>query len=581
MARFRNDVADSFSNLEGGMSSGLSPSIINQNQVAYAVNATVRGGFIRNRPKFMQFILNFQGQSEAETYFSANSVTGWSYYSPPSGQNMLVCCSGGRFFAFVLDGFNATVTEVTGDTRNSTIASKTWFCQAAQYLVAQNGQDLPWIFDGSTGKRPADYNSTMPTGRQMAYINYRLFIVLPNGREIAPGDLAYASSTSVVQFTEINRPAVEGGQPLSIPIENGYITALIASAQMDTQMGQGNLLVATEGTVCSINPIVRRLEWANITLQNVALIGNGFLSQDCCLVNGDVWGRAVDGWRSFRMARSEFQSWGNTSQSFEIQRILEKDSQNLLNYASYAYFDNRVIGTISPVVGKNGVGCYHRGMAVIDFQNITSLAGNTPPSYDGLWTGIQPYGVFVGKFGGEQRCFAFCVQQDGTNTLWEITREYGNDNNETRIPSLMETRSMNGSKSVIMKELQDGELWVDEMRGQVDFDVKWKPDQYPCWFDWVNFTEYAKDNNCADPYDAMGCQTPQTFQSQYRPRLVLGMPPSQTEPVLNRNARFSYEAQFRIAWTGQCRIRTGMFYWNQKSENPYPNSNVTPNQGIV
>lgn len=572
MPRDAKNKTAGFTALSGGMQSGIDAAEINDNQVSYGVNSVTRKGFRWTRPLFRQQTLNWQGDSDASDWFNSHAITGWSYYTPANGEQMLVCCSGGRFFSFRPAGAQWNVFEITPSSeRFASTHAQVWFCQAAQYLVAQDGVHAPFIFDGAVSRYSDTANNEVPTGKQMAYVNYRLFVVLPDGRQVAPGDLAYASVKSVLQFTEILLSAADGGQPLSIPLENGAINALIPTAQLDTQTGQGVLLAATTNSICSFNPIVQRSQWPNITLQNIALVSNGFTSQNCAIVNGDVWGRAVDGWRSFRMARYEFQSWGNTPQSYEIQRILDQDSPNLLDHASFVYFDNRLIGTCSPVVYSPGI--YHRGVVALDFVNVASLAGKSPPCYDGLWTGIQPYGLVTGRFSGQERCFAFCFQSQTENALWEITTEYGDDNDSTKIPCLIETKAYDFQTPGIWKILQDLELWIDSVRGDVIFDIKYRPDQWPCWFDWITFKVEAKDKECNEsPLDPTQCQTPVSFEDQYRPRLWIGQPPNQTTPILETLARFGYQFQLRIQWTGNCRLRQGIIYADLKEETPILNT---------
>jgi hypothetical protein len=584
MASEQGFIVDGFASLAGGMNSGIAADLLPVNQVSYSVNTTYRGGFIRARPKYRQIKLDFQDETEAQDWFNKHPITGSSYYTAANGTKSLVCASGGRFFQIRINANIGTVSEITpASGRMSQFSPITYFCQAAQFLVAQDGVGIPFIFDGATG-RFASYadaaNPEVPTGKQMAYINDRLFVVSPNSLQILPGDLVSVTPTSVITFSEILMAAADGGQPLNIPV-NEPITCLIPTAQTNTLAGQGVLLACTRGTVCSINPIIQRNLWPTIQLQNVALIGNGFTSQGCVSVNADVWGRSIDGWRSYVMASQEFGQWGNTPQSYEIQRILEKDSTNLLDHADFVYFDNRLIGTVSPVAIGNGV--YHRGLAVIDFVNSSSLTSKANPDYDGLWTGINPYNLVTGEFDGEERCFAFCYESSTEKTLWEITKEYGDDNDTTRIPCLVETRAMTFKNATVAQNqyfgivsaskylrLETGELWVDQMRGQVDFDVKYRPDQSPCWFDWKCFTKASKEDACDEtPLDPMACVTPQTFEDQYRPRIALGQPPDKSEPILGKPSRFGYEFQFRIQWTGNCRLRVGRFYATQRDENPW------------
>lgn len=551
------------------MDSGRSPSLLATNQAAFLCNATNRDGFVRTRPRFKNFTLNFEGEEDAEDHFMSHAISGQTYYSPPNGTPLLMCCCGGRFYTLNIIGNQAIVSDVTvPNDSNNQYLKKTWFEQAAQYMVAQNGSDGAYIFDGTTGRRSDILNNEIPSGRQMAYINGRLAVVLPNAREISIGDLAYVTSTSVLEFTEILRPAIDGGQPLSVPIENGPITALVATAQMDTTAGQGVLLAASAKSISTFNPIIQRSQWPNITLQSIALIGNGFLNSDLAIVNGDVWGRSIDGWRSFIMARREFSTWGNRVQSQEVKRILNLESPQILANETFVYFDNRLLGCCTPMEVSGGI--YHKGIIALNFEGVSSITQTSTPAYDGLWTGLQPYGLVVGAIEGYERCFAFCRNRDGRNSLWEITKEYGHDDggeSGTPIAAFMESRSFTFGSPVRWKQLQSSELWIDQLDGSVSFDLRYRPDQLPCWFSWWTGTECATMSDC-ETLDEFGCLIPTTFRSQYRSRINIGSPEDDCNDIDDTNSRFGYEFQIRLAWTGNCRIRTFVLYADLKDVDP-------------
>jgi hypothetical protein len=234
---------------------------------------------------------------------------------------------------------------------------KTWYCQALQYLVAQNGLDSALIFDGVNSNYSNPTKNEVPTGRQMAYINSRLFVVDESGSQVIGGDLGNMTRRSVIEFTEINRAAADGGLPLQMPVQLGIIKGIISTAMQDTAAGQGSLLVSGNKAVSSLNPVTQRSQWPNIQLQAITLIGSGFCSDGLAVVNGDVWGRSQDGWRSYIMARREFGEWGNTPQSREIERILQYDDPKLLEFADCIYFDNRLLMTVNPQQMRNGCCC--------------------------------------------------------------------------------------------------------------------------------------------------------------------------------------------------------------------------------
>ena len=576
MARQPENIADGFSSQVGGMNSGVSPSLIDPSQFAYGINLTNRGGFVRSRPKFRRIALDFNGDGDAESWFSSKPISGqYVYQSISAGQSSVVCCAGGRFFAFPVKGNAASVFEFTPPgNRNDQYQPVTWFCQAANFLVAQNGLDIPVLFDGANGRRSSIIiDNEVPVGREMAYINNRLFVVLPDGREIAPGDLAFSTPTSVVTFTEILQPATQGGQPLSIPLELGSITSLAVTLQYGTSTGQGPLLAATSRAVTAINPVVQRNTWPSIQLQSVVLVGNGFTSNGTAIVNGDVWGRAVDGFRSFVQAQRTynpyFGGWGNTPQSREVQEIIQGDDPSLFGFASMIYFDNRLLATVMPKNLGNGAGCYHEGIVALNFDNISSISTKSNPSYEGLWTGIQPYGFCQGNFNGTQRCFAFCYFPDTqTNELWEITTEYGEDNDETPIESSVDSRSFTYQTQYNSKQLTMAEVFVDEIVGSVDFALSYRPNQYPCWVPWKNWTVCAAVPDCVDQGKINGVCTQPVFQAlQYRPRMEIGPPPNQCDPSLDTVLSRGYEFQARLAWTGQARVRAVNLFANPRAEN--------------
>lgn len=572
MARQPENIADGFDSLIGGMNSGIAATLLPENQYALAINTTTRGGYIRTRPKFRRIAVDFGSQTDGEAYYKTNAITGYEVYNGLNGAESVLCCSGGRFFAFTINGNSAIFSEFTpSDQRNSQYQPITWFQQSAEYMVCQNGLDKPVIYDGATGRRSDIANNQVPVGRQMAFINGRLALALTDGREIAFGDLAYETATSAITFTEILLPASEGGQALGLPLNVGQITGMIATAQMNTIAGQGTLLVATNTAITSINPIVQRNLWATLpNLQSIALIGNGFATDGLATVNGDVWGRSVDGYRSFVMAQRDFYTWGNTPQSREVQRLIDFDSRNLLTFSNAIYFDNRLLMTVSPQ-SIGGLGTYHNGIIALNFDNISGLTTKSTPAYDGLWTGVKPYGFCQGNFNGVQRCFMFCYFPDtGTNELWEVTTEYGDDNDIDRIECSLETRSFTFQTKAISKSLQMAEVYLDQVVGTVDMSLNYKPNQYPCWNPWKDWTVCAAKPSC-NPQGQVGdaCVQPIFQVPQYRSAMQIGPPPNSCDPVTKMMLSRGYEFQVKLNWTGQAQIRNLILWANKQPENNF------------
>lgn len=159
-------------------------------------------------------------------------------------------------------------------------------------------------------------------------------------------------------------------------------------------------------------------------------------------------------------------------------------------------------------------------------------------------------------------------KETGQNELWEITRQYGDDNDDTRISCFLESRSFNFQTPFNSKDLQSTEIFADEMSGQVDFVLQYKPDQYPCWLDYNDWSECAGVASCSPMGLIDGiCAQPVFTAPQFRPRMDSGRPPLSCDPAQNRvNAR-GYEYQLRIQWTGQAQVRNAIVFANVRDEN--------------
>jgi len=261
-------IADSTLILEGqqdfsgGMDSSLSPTLISANAVATAVNLTFRGGRPRTRPGFRQVSLFSGAFSGNEVFTKQNFQGSYFYQESRAGYNSsIIGIFGG--YAVKIDLSTRIVDQLTpiipadsiqtervyvistlGNTDWTSIGAgvspavgtqftatgngsgtgvakllspcfnaveKCYFVQAEQYLIIQNGQNTPLIFDGnslfysgvgstgSTGLKSQLH--TIGPGTIMAYGQGRLFVVSSDRLAITAGDLVYGGSTSQVSIS--------------------------------------------------------------------------------------------------------------------------------------------------------------------------------------------------------------------------------------------------------------------------------------------------------------------------------------------------------------------------------------------
>lgn len=563
-----NVLRDGLSLITKGVNSGMAPVTLGRDELAWAVNATFRNGFATSRPGIQRRLLSFLTLAE-RNHFQDNIFEGAIFFQRT---NQLVAMIGGRLFS--IDARTYQVLDVSTSDLNPTNRYRGWLCEAESYIIAQDGQSAPWIYDGATTRRSDTFGiygkREVPVGTAMCYGNGRLTVALPSGQQFVVGDLVSEDPATVIQFTE-NDIINEGGF-FSIPINSGPITAIRPIAQIDTSTGQGPIQILTTGAVFSLNAPTDRTQWKNATfpIQTTSLVQSGALSDRATVnVNGDIWSRAFDGIRSFIVARREFSyQWVNAPMSQELTRITSRDDVNQLSFGSAAVFDNRLLMTVQPYKVW-GHGVCHRALAVIDFAPIAYLSDKTPPAWEGIWTGLNVLQIVPANYQGIERCFVFALSSSNTIQLWELTKNAIADNNGTSdvpIEWSIETGAYTfprapGTESVPAQEqvsLDGGRVFVDEIQGTVSFSAFYHMDQDPCWRDWWNWSVCGQVTTCGTP-GSTACTTVPTLYQQYRKPFFLPTPLESKDLVTNRNLNWGRECQGRLVVTGKCRLKRWEF----------------------
>lgn len=457
---------------------------------------------------------------------------------------------------------------------NPSQIDQAWGTQAERWWVLRDGPSIPFIYDGSTSRRA---NSNLPPGngkeigpgRMLTYGMGRIWGALNDARSFRAGDLVNGpSGTPLFHFRdsvlkETENSFLNGGGDFVTPTNSGGITAMRFVATLDSSLGQGPLQVLTPTQTFSVNTPLDRTTWATLEnpIQTISLINYGGLSHyGSILVNGDLIYRAIDGIRSLVLARREFTAWGNTPISREMNRVTNLDDPKLLKYSSAVVFNNRLYMTASPQRTSHGV--IHRGFVMLDFDLISSMGDKLPPVYDGIGVGLNILQLVKGEFNGVERMFAFTLNVDQEIELYEFTRNDRFDHQEmqTDIPIswFFETAAFQFQTSSypqprVLKKLMSMEMEVDNLVGPVEFKAYYRPDNYPCWILWKEWSDCAEYKSCELGLDA--CMEVKNLKPQFRPRMVLGSPEEECDEITDRPLTLGYQFQVRLEIKGYCEIR--------------------------
>ena len=398
-------------------------------------------------------------------------------------------------------------------------------------------------------------------GRMGTYGMGRNWMALTDGFSFLASDIVGGTSgtqvynfrDAVLRVTENNYLA--GGGNFRVPGALGEIRAMRFSATLDVSLGQGPLQVFTTQAAFSCNAPTDRTTWSMVInpILTQSLLGAGALSQYGTVnFNSDILFRAIDGTRSLILARRDFDTWGNVPQSREVETILNQDNATLVQFESIANFDNRALLTVLPTNGPLGV--FHQGIIALNADPISTLRGKSPSIYDGLWTGMNVLQLVTGVFNGVARCYAFCYDSVLSRIrLFEIQKtDAANFDNDT-IPvtySFESAALFNNPKiknEFDLIELQDGEIYISDVRGVVNFEVWYRPNYSGCWTHWTTFGICGNNTDPSKPI-------------QYRTPLGLGSPSVQDfDPNTKQPTRIGLTFEVRFQITGSCKFRGAKF----------------------
>jgi len=580
-------LEDSLFTFEAGSNRGIAPLLLPKNQLAAAINTTVRGSFATHRATVRKINVSFSNVG-VQTAIESGLWQGADRYQPDNGSESLVAMISGRLFQFtpaiLTPDSTAWEIPIAGGP-NPADRTQAWLWQSEKWTIINDGLSIPIFFDGTTARRSNVGAGELPPGRMGAYGMGRNWFSLVDGKQFEGSDIVNSSSgtignnfrDAVLKVTQ--NTFLAGGGKFTVPGTMGEITAMKFVANLDASLGQGPLHVFTYSTIFSCNAPVDNLTWQDITnpILTETLISNGALAQNSTVIaNSDVIFRSLDGIRSEILGRRDFNTWGNVPQSNEVRPVLDQDSPDLLRYSSAVVFDNRYLITALPTPSDQGV--YHKKLIALNFDTISSLRGKAPSVYDDVWVGLNVLQLVTGQFNRVERCFAFCLNTI-TNTidLYEILKsgkaiydvdDFGNQRIiwEGESPVLFNYPDGDPRKHQL-KRLQDGEIYVDDLIGKVDFQVWYKPEESRCWIPWFKWQECAPEVSETNPY----------AKPQFRPRMGLGEPsPAPCDETTNRPFREGYNFQIKWIITGHCRFLGGRVRAITCPEPSYAPQNCTP-----
>ena len=483
--------ADGQSAVTGGVSSALAPDTIRADQLAWAVNCNLRDG----KPETPWGLVE-------RAVLPFGIIQGVKEFAFGGGR--LVMSINGRIYTMVPDFNEVDIQEVQLPGQRSADLKYSYMLDSAGSFLIQDGISSPVIFDGVSIRNPiAD---ELPLGKQMATDGQRVWLI--RGRTLIAGNIITGEYQSELLFTE--GQTFTGGGSFTLP---SAPTGLAFMPSSSATTGFGVLLAfGIDWTIAFKANLGDRSAW----LSTPGFKTNLFPKLGCrshysiVTSNSDIYWIDTQGEvRNLRQAASDYEFAGSTAISREISRLMDHQSENLLEGAHSIVFKNKMISTSSPFfVYQNFVA--YRNMFSLDFAPISTQGEKRLPTFDGERDGIFFTHLATLNRLGQERAYAISKDSDGTNRLWEIVPEektdiyltIKGDRKVSRIESDITYRAFKHTSNFVQKTFARVDFWLSRIQGQITGSIYYKRDQDPQWIkiDDFDFCAIYQDESQDDPH---------------------------------------------------------------------------------
>lgn len=193
------ELLDSLSTFEGGMNSGISPSLLEKSVLAFLKNGTVRGTYVTQRPPYQTLTIDYGGNATLQAMVEQGLWQGACFAKADDGTASQVAQISGRLFEFIINGNTLTCFDRTiPGNANPATNPQAWLWQAEKWIIINDGASDPIFFDLTTkvARRSVVENRTI----QNATINAN-FVIPAIGATVT---VTFAAATGLTNGQLVN-----------------------------------------------------------------------------------------------------------------------------------------------------------------------------------------------------------------------------------------------------------------------------------------------------------------------------------------------------------------------------------------
>lgn len=423
-----------------GIDAWSNPTYPTESKIVYSsINRTFRAGYNKTRPAYFHCNASFDSQEDMD-YVSKRAIHGvFGYNEYRKGLSpKLIVVVGSRVYAASVGGYRLGFKKIY----DGLTPARAFAVKAEQYIVIQNGINLPIYWDGAMPKAElcssvksvsADENfKEFPIGTFMVYAHGRIFVLV--GNTVYASNHIYSNglintSGGIMNFSESTYPFA--GDGFGTPGDLGSVTGLSILKQSEQVNGHGPVVVMCERGAYGIAAQIDRQDWTSAReIQTIVLTGTGAVSQPLG-VNNDIVFRSSRNELVFfrRKFRDERGGAIGLDSSVGVRKFLEVDPPGLAQLVNMFEFDGRIFCPISIESSKSSEdGEFHTYANGLVVGDTLSNIGQEVISWEGIWTGPRVIGSAAVDNGIVSSMYVASHDLDGTNRFYAMTNIEGDDN---------------------------------------------------------------------------------------------------------------------------------------------------------
>lgn len=558
---------------------------------SFAVNRSFRGNVNRTRPPFIAYRETFPSEEDKFRIRNGNisGIFGYNSIGNPAQTSVIIavadCIYRGRVFAGSID-WKLLYKGISPQWQMS------YFCQAENLLVWQNGIDLPLYWDGVSSemqycKDAPGITAPMPVGNIMVYAHGRIFVATESNI-VKASKHVYALGFSLAPYGVLDFGESEywsDGDGFGATANLGKITGMGIIKRSPETNGHGPVIVFQQRGAFAIDPTIPRPDWiSNQNVQQIAITGRGCSSPYSVIgVNGDLWFRCTDKTiASFKNEVSRQESWNDTALSKEVSLFTDLDSYETLRFSFSSSTNNRLLMSVGSRTQKGldeyGYHRYCLGIVSLDFDDGSSVQRAKKFAWDGIWTGIRPTGVAEVLIGQQLVSVYGSFDHDNVNRFYMLGSGDGNDigeNGESPIEwKFTNEKALMSENALTLSSLVSTRVEYFNGRGKVAIRQSFKPDDYSC-FIMMPDPEVEPEPNCNVNQTCGGPINSRPISGHVNFLYNCFQPQINTSRPVNKASSFS----IRTSGTGAVSIRS-VYVFGQEEVLNHPEAEACSNEPI-